>query len=94
MRKPYVITTSRCPKGFRRKLDQAQSFEQTIGKSVDAIVLDCGDEVVKSRLLARAIELDPLDDNEATIEKRIATFKNDTQLVLGHYEKAGKVVCS
>ena len=49
------------------------------------------DEVMVQRLLKRAETSGRVDDNEETIKKRLKTFHDLTEPVVGHYEEKGKV---
>ena len=46
---------------------------------------DCPDDVLVSRLLARAQHSGRTDDNEETIKKRLELFHSKTQPVIEHY---------
>lgn len=46
----------------------------------------CPDEVLVSRLLARAVHSGRIDDNQETIKKRISLFHEKTAPVIEHYD--------
>lgn len=74
--------------GFPRKLDQADYFEELVGAIDVVMVLDCPRETMQARLLQRQRK----DDDEGTIEKRVATFETTTAEVLRKFEARGNVV--
>lgn len=67
-------------------------FEELVASPIAFIVLECGDAIVKTRLRERALELGRFDDNDEVIDMRIATFREDTLLVLNRYEHENKVI--
>jgi len=55
------------------------------------LVLNCPEHVLEERLLKRGQASGRDDDNLESIRKRFRTFQEQTQLVLDHYGKQGKV---
>ena len=49
------------------------------------------DDTMKSRLLKRAETSGRVDDNEETIAKRLKTFHEHTEPVIGYYTTENKV---
>ncbi|KAK5953200.1 bifunctional uridylate/adenylate kinase [Knufia fluminis] len=70
---------------------QAEFFEETVASPIAILVLECEEEVIKARLKQRAIEEGRFDDDDETIERRLATFYGETGVVLEHYQARGKV---
>ncbi len=56
-----------------------------------AIVLECSEEVMMSRLLQRSKSSDRVDDNEVTIRKRFNSHKLSTRPVIQYFEALGKL---
>ncbi|KAK2810345.1 hypothetical protein FQN50_003076 [Emmonsiellopsis sp. PD_5] len=78
--------------GFPRKMDQGIFFEETVCPSTATVFLECGEEVMKKRLLKRGETSGRDDDNEESIKKRFRTFVETSMPVVEHYEREGKVV--
>ena len=71
---------------------EAEMFEQEIAPCSTILYFELNDEVMKQRILHRAKTSGRLDDNEATIKKRINTFhKHSEPVVQSHGEKLCKV---
>lgn len=47
---------------------------------------ECSDDVLTSRLLARAVHSGRIDDNEESIKKRLVLFHSKTEPVVKYYE--------
>ncbi len=67
-------------------------FEQDVAPCDVLIYFDVPDEVMTKRLVKRGETSGRIDDNEETIKKRLKTFHDETQPILGHYGKQGKLV--
>lgn len=76
--------------GFPRTLEQAEAFEATICPSKLVLVFDCPEDEMKRRLLHRGRTSGRVDDNEATIAKRLRAYVEATQPVVERYEAAGR----
>ena len=50
------------------------------------LYFDCKDNILVERLLSRGATSGRLDDNEATIKKRLSLFHDKTEPVIKHYE--------
>jgi adenylate kinase len=79
--------------GFPREADQARMFEEEVGQCVKVINFECSDAVMTRRLLQRGQTSGRVDDNEATIKKRLATFRQETLPVIEFYKRK-HLVCS
>jgi len=77
--------------GYPRELDQGKKFEADVGPVQSVLYFEVADETMKKRLLKRAETSGRVDDNEATIVKRLKTFHDHTQPVIDYYEKQNKV---
>lgn len=55
------------------------------------VMLECSEEVMLGRLKRRGETSGRVDDNDATIRKRMATFSKSTLPVIQHYQVLGKV---
>ncbi|KAJ3849257.1 UMP-CMP kinase [Lentinula lateritia] len=78
--------------GFPRKMDQAEKFEQDVGKATAVLFFSTTREVMLDRLLERGKTSGREDDNVESIKKRFNTYKEQTMPVIEHYEKLGKVM--
>jgi adenylate kinase family enzyme len=67
-------------------------FEQDVAICDALIYFDVPDEIMKERLIKRGETSGRIDDNEETIAKRLVTFHEETQPILGYYGKQGKLV--
>lgn len=78
--------------GFPRDLDQAlwlDGYLRENNVALDSVMhIDVDDSVALKRLIKRGRE----DDNEATINHRIKVFHDQTDEVVEHYGKLGKLV--
>jgi adenylate kinase len=79
--------------GFPRELYQAKLFEDDVCECTQVLVLECSDAVMTRRLLQRGQTSGRVDDNEATIKKRLATFRQETLPVIEFYKRK-HLVCS
>ncbi|XXQ39455.1 Nucleoside diphosphate kinase-like domain-containing protein [Plasmodiophora brassicae] len=77
--------------GFPRRLDQAFLFEKRIAKCDLVLYFDAPDEVLVQRLLDRGKSSGRSDDNTSTIQKRLATFHQESVPAVQHYQQFGKV---
>ncbi|GFN77635.1 adenylate kinase isoenzyme 1 [Plakobranchus ocellatus] len=77
--------------GYPRELEQGVRFEGEIVPCTNVLYFDVSDGTMTSRLLERGKSSGRVDDNEATIKKRLATFHNQTEPVISFYERQGKV---
>jgi adenylate kinase len=77
--------------GYPRELEQGKKFEADVAGVECVLYFDVKDETMKARLLHRAETSGRVDDNEATIVKRLKTFHDHTQPVIDYYAKQGKV---
>ncbi|KAL0217378.1 hypothetical protein RCL1_007959 [Eukaryota sp. TZLM3-RCL] len=82
--------------GFPRAIDQLEAFEKVVGDFDVCLALDCPEEVLRERLLARGRTSGRVDDNVESIMKRFRVFKTQTEPVLEHFASRGKLrrVCS
>jgi len=79
--------------GFPRTIPQAEALKKMLaerGHKVAAMIeLDVPEEELKKRLLLRGKESGRSDDNEATIQKRLTVYHNQTAPLIEGYEKEG-----
>ncbi|CAG2104793.1 unnamed protein product, partial [Medioppia subpectinata] len=68
-------------------VDQAIAFERDIAPAAIILYFQCSDDVMVKRLLSRGKTSGRVDDNEATIKQRLATFHENTQPILDQYPK-------
>jgi adenylate kinase len=83
--------------GFPRNTKQAQTLDAALVRlgrgSVDAVLhLEVPDDELMRRLLARRDEEGRSDDNEATIDRRLAVYRAETEPLLAHYEAQGRLL--
>jgi adenylate kinase family enzyme len=55
------------------------------------LFFDCPEEVMAERLIVRGVTSGRADDNEATIRKRFATFRDSSMPVVAALARLGKV---
>lgn len=67
-------------------------FEEDVALCDALIYFDVPDQVMTERLVNRGKTSGRIDDNEETIAKRLVTFHEETQPILGYYGKQGKLV--
>jgi len=77
--------------GYPRELDQGKKFEADVAPVKAVLYFEVADETMKKRLLKRAETSGRVDDNEATIVKRLKTFHEHSQPVIDYYAKQNKV---
>jgi len=77
--------------GYPRELEQGKKFEADVAPVQSVLYFEVADETMKKRLLKRAETSGRVDDNEATIVKRLKTFHDHTRPVIEYYEKQKKV---
>ncbi|KAJ3071274.1 hypothetical protein HDU98_005584 [Podochytrium sp. JEL0797] len=78
--------------GFPRKMDQAQEFENTIGKCKAVLCFTCPLTVLEARLLERGKTSGRADDNIDTIKKRFKTFEEQSMPVIEYYKRDGRAI--
>ena len=69
--------------GFPLNMSQAKLFEEKIGSPSRVLVLNVNDIILKERLAKRS----NFDDQPDAVDKRIATWNNQTKPVVKEYEK-------
>jgi len=77
--------------GYPREVQQGVMFEKMIKPCTKCLYFNVSNETMTKRLLGRAESSGRIDDNEATIKKRLVTFNNVTQPVIDYY-KGDKLV--
>lgn len=78
--------------GFPRNQENIDGWNEVIGQDAEVkglLYLECSSEVMKQRILKRAETSGRVDDNEATLVKRIGTFEKETVSAVQSYEKSG-----
>jgi adenylate kinase len=82
--------------GFPRNLAQAEALDAMlteIGQPLDVIVLlEIADDVARERMLRRAEIEGRADDTPEVIERRLATYHEQTEPVVRFYLASGKLV--
>lgn len=78
--------------GYPREVSQGEKFEEVIGPCKACIYFEVSDAEMTKRLLNRGKSSGRVDDNEATIAKRLDTFHQATTPVVAHYKKQGKLI--
>ncbi|XP_077549837.1 uncharacterized protein LOC144162967 [Haemaphysalis longicornis] len=78
--------------GYPRNTEQGDRFEAEVCKCTHLLYFEVADETMKSRLLQRGETSGRVDDNEATIIKRIKTFHEESEPVLEKYKSMVKKV--
>ncbi|CAF1259347.1 unnamed protein product [Rotaria sordida] len=78
--------------GFPRRVEQGIQFEQDVARCDFLIYFDVSDEIMTERLVKRGETSDRIDDNEEAVQKRLVTFHQETQPILGYYGKQGKLI--
>ncbi|XP_070176220.1 uncharacterized protein [Littorina saxatilis] len=76
--------------GYPRELEQGKRFEAEVAPCTCVLYFDVSDATMTSRLLERGKSSGRVDDNEATIKKRLDTFHNQTKPVIEFYKKQDK----
>lgn len=72
--------------GFPRTVAQAEA----LGRDLDlAILVDVPDDVVAERIAGR--HQGRADDNPETVHERLRVYHRETEPLIGHYEKQGKL---
>jgi adenylate kinase len=82
--------------GFPRNEAQAEALDEMlfgVGRVLDAVLFfDLRDDVATERMLARAAEENRPDDTPEVIARRLETYHAETEPILEHYRRAGKLV--
>jgi len=82
--------------GFPRNLTQAHALDAMlaeIGRGLDAILFfDLPDDVARDRMRLRAGLEDRPDDTPEAMERRLAIYHEETELVVEHYRTTGRLV--
>lgn len=80
--------------GFPRTVAQAEALDHMLkefGLSIHSMIsLEVPFQILKQRLLQRALELNRTDDTEEVIEKRIQEYNSKTLPVADYYKKQNK----
>lgn len=81
--------------GFPRTVPQAEALDAllaSMGTSIDLLLeMEVADDVLLERILGRGQTSNRADDlDEATIQHRLKTYREETLAVAGHYSKLGK----
>ncbi|KAL1423584.1 hypothetical protein MTO96_020965 [Rhipicephalus appendiculatus] len=72
--------------GYPRNVEQGERFESDVCKCTNLIYFEVSDDTMHARLLKRGQTSGRVDDNEATIVKRIKTFHDESEPVLDKYK--------
>lgn len=80
--------------GFPRTLPQAEELDRLLAgletKIETVIGLEVPDDELVTRMLKRGAETGRADDNEATIQSRLAVYHTQTQPLKEYYERTGR----
>lgn len=80
--------------GFPRTLPQAEELDRLLAgletKIETVIGLEVPDDELVARMLKRGAETGRADDNEATIQSRLAVYHTQTQPLKEYYERTGR----
>ncbi|EAY07691.1 Adenylate kinase family protein [Trichomonas vaginalis G3] len=78
--------------GFPRELCQEAEFVQKCKPATALLFIDVPDEELKKRLLNRGLSSGRIDDNEESIKKRLVTYHNQTEAVIGKFRSENKII--
>jgi adenylate kinase len=78
--------------GFPRKVSQIDLFKQEIGDATKCLYIKVSDEVLTERIIKRGETSGRADDNAEAVKKRIETYHAESEPVIEHYQKEGKVI--
>ncbi len=82
--------------GFPRTMAQAHALDAmlaAIGRPLDVVFeFALSDELALERCLGRAAQEGRADDTPEVIAKRLATYHDQTEPIVGHYRAAGSLV--
>ncbi|KAI8904443.1 hypothetical protein EDD86DRAFT_249807 [Gorgonomyces haynaldii] len=76
--------------GFPRTMEQAQLFENTLGRCTFVLYFEASNDVLTARLLKRGETSGRADDNLESIKKRLKTFEEASMPVIEYYQKSGR----
>jgi len=80
--------------GFPRNMENLQGWDAKIGDSVNmpfVLFFDCAEEVMRKRLLGRAVTSGRKDDNNDSINKRFAVYRSETLPVIRQFTARSQV---
>ena len=77
--------------GFPRNMEQAQTFERDVGMCESVLFFDAPEAAMKERIMERPKTSGRSNDNLEVLEKRFATFRNESLPVVDYYQAQGKV---
>lgn len=76
--------------GFPRTLNQAEALDAAVGaEALDAVIAI---EVPEEELVARALARGRSDDSVSSIRNRLDVYRRDTEPLIDHYRRSGRVV--
>ena len=84
--------------GFPRNIEQAQALDillENLNKKLDSVIeISVNDEILIDRIKNRAKEMKDArsDDNADTLAKRLKVYHINTEKIIPHYKKMGKLV--
>ena len=80
--------------GFPRNTSQAAALDAEIGEGAMelALSLEVEEPELVARMLGRAAELGRADDNEETLKRRLAIYREETEPLLSYYPVHGVAV--
>ncbi|KAH8799639.1 cytidylate kinase [Xylogone sp. PMI_703] len=76
--------------GFPRSVEQAVEFEKVYNRNV-TLLFTCSIEAMQQRLEKRAQSSGRIDDNPASVIKRLKTFEENNKLVIEHLQQGGPI---
>ncbi|XP_004210036.3 adenylate kinase isoenzyme 5 isoform X1 [Hydra vulgaris] len=96
--KEAMVENSKCLgfliDGFPREIQQGKKFERMVCFAKMVLYFDCKDDILVERLLSRGATSGRLDDNEATIKKRLSLFHEKTEPVVLYYKDIVEKICA
>ena len=84
--------------GFPRNIEQAKALDnllENLNKKIDSVIeISVNDEILIDRIKNRAKEMKDArsDDNADVLEKRLKVYHKNTEKIIPHYQKKGKLV--
>jgi adenylate kinase len=78
--------------GYPREVQQGEEFEKQIKAANIILYFDVSDATMKGRLLNRGLTSGRVDDNEASVIKRLETFHQHSKPVVDHYKEKTKII--
>ncbi len=84
--------------GFPRNIEQAKALDillENLNRKIDSVIeISVNDEILIDRIKNRAKEMKDArsDDNADVLQKRLKVYHKNTEKIIPHYKKKGKLV--